>query len=327
MASRCQKEAKLEYLNADGKWTAVDADTSCDADKYNTTELSKIVTTALRLTLTPQFMSDADPAHGVGIIEWKVNGQYADEIDEEAPVITGAEDGKTYCGPVTIKVTDKKLDSVKLKTGDAEPKDITLSEDGTFVIEPADAVQTIIATDESDNVSTLTVKVNDGHTGGIADCHTKAVCEVCGAEYGDFDKSVHTGGTEVKNAKAATSNEEGYTGDTVCKGCGDILEKGTAIAKLDDKSDGNNKNDGNTNGNTNGGNAGNNGSNTNGGTTINGGNVTNGTTSAAKPSTVKDTIKKLSPKSGDENVRTFWVLIMLLGSLMLAGSMRKQKNK
>ncbi len=335
------KEAKLEYLNADGKWTEVKADTSCDADKYNTTELSKIITTALRLTLTPQFMSDGDPAHGVGIIEWKVNGQYADEIDEEAPVITGTEDGKTYCGPVIIKVTDKKLDSVKLKTGDAEPKDITLSEDGTFVIEPADAVQTIIATDESDNVSTLTVKVNDGHTGGIADCHTKAVCEICGAEYGDFDKSVHTGGTEVKNAKAATSSEEGYTGDTVCKGCGDTLEKGTVIAKLEkvvvipsvDENAPKTKIEDNNNGNTNvDANAGNTGSVGNIDNTINAGNTNDGnianiTTNAAKPSNVKGTIKKLSPKSGDENVRTIWVLIMLLGSLMIASGIRKQKNR
>lgn len=36
--------------------------------------------------------------------------------------------------------------------------------------------------------------------------------------------------TEVKDAKAATCTEEGYTGDTVCKDCGEVVAKGKAIA-------------------------------------------------------------------------------------------------
>ena len=39
----------------------------------------------------------------------------------------------------------------------------------------------------------------------------------------------HTGGTEIKDAKDATCTENGYTGDTYCKGCGDKLESGTVI--------------------------------------------------------------------------------------------------
>lgn len=35
--------------------------------------------------------------------------------------------------------------------------------------------------------------------------------------------------TELKNQKDATCTEDGYTGDTCCKGCGDILEPGTVI--------------------------------------------------------------------------------------------------
>ena len=38
--------------------------------------------------------------------------------------------------------------------------------------------------------------------------------------------------TEIINAKEATCTEEGYTGDKVCKGCGEVLEKGTVIEKL-----------------------------------------------------------------------------------------------
>ena len=46
--------------------------------------------------------------------------------------------------------------------------------------------------------------------------------------YGDY--GAH-GETEVKDAKEATCTEEGYTGDQHCKVCGEMLEKGTAIAK------------------------------------------------------------------------------------------------
>ena len=37
--------------------------------------------------------------------------------------------------------------------------------------------------------------------------------------------------TEVKNAKDATCTEEGYTGDTVCKDCGQTIKTGTTIPK------------------------------------------------------------------------------------------------
>ncbi len=43
----------------------------------------------------------------------------------------------------------------------------------------------------------------------------------------------HTGGTEIKDAKAPSVEEEGYTGDTYCKGCGEMLEAGEVIGKLD----------------------------------------------------------------------------------------------
>ena len=68
-----------------------------------------------------------------------------------------------------------------------------------------------------------------GHTGGTANCHAKAVCEVCKQEYGTVDATKHDGGTEVKNAKTATCTEKGYTGDTYCKGCGDKLSDGADI--------------------------------------------------------------------------------------------------
>ena len=72
-----------------------------------------------------------------------------------------------------------------------------------------------------------------GHTGGTANCHAKAVCEVCKEAYGDLALDNHDGGTEVKNAKAATCTEKGYTGDTHCKGCDVKLSDGTDTPALD----------------------------------------------------------------------------------------------
>lgn len=48
-------------------------------------------------------------------------------------------------------------------------------------------------------------------------------------EWGQLDPKNHDGGEEVKNAKAATCTEKGYTGDTYCKGCGVKLSDGKEI--------------------------------------------------------------------------------------------------
>lgn len=66
------------------------------------------------------------------------------------------------------------------------------------------------------------------HTGGTATC-TKAICSICGNDYGELDGTNHAGDTEVKGAKEATCGADGYTGDTCCKGCSKVVEKGTAI--------------------------------------------------------------------------------------------------
>ena len=77
-------------------------------------------------------------------------------------------------------------------------------------------------------------KTDEGaHGGGTATCHEKAVCTVCGAEYGEADPENHAGGTEIRNAVAATEEADGYTGDTYCLGCGEIIAKGETIGKLD----------------------------------------------------------------------------------------------
>ena len=75
-------------------------------------------------------------------------------------------------------------------------------------------------------------KVISNHTGGKANCHAKAVCEICQLAYGEKNPANHDGGTELRNAKAATYTSTGYTGDTYCKGCNTKLSSGTVIPKL-----------------------------------------------------------------------------------------------
>lgn len=70
------------------------------------------------------------------------------------------------------------------------------------------------------------------HTGGTATCHTKAICEVCGTPYGEFDPNNHSGGTEIRGIIEATCTEAGYTGDTYCVGCGSFLYSGSSIQTL-----------------------------------------------------------------------------------------------
>ena len=72
-----------------------------------------------------------------------------------------------------------------------------------------------------------TVTKATGHKGGKATCSKKAVCSVCGKEYGEVDLANHEGETELRNAKKATCTEDGNTGDTYCKSCNTKIKEGT----------------------------------------------------------------------------------------------------
>lgn len=69
------------------------------------------------------------------------------------------------------------------------------------------------------------------HSYSEATCSAPATCS-CGDTTGAADPTNHTGGTEIKNAVAATYGAEGYSGDTYCTGCGAKLASGAVIAKL-----------------------------------------------------------------------------------------------
>ena len=70
------------------------------------------------------------------------------------------------------------------------------------------------------------------HEGGEATCSVKAVCTVCGTEYGELDPDNHVN-TEIRDVVAATEETEGYTGDKWCLDCDQMIEQGTVVPKLD----------------------------------------------------------------------------------------------
>ena len=69
-----------------------------------------------------------------------------------------------------------------------------------------------------------------GHTGGTATCHYQATCDRCKMPYGDLNPNNHAGttigDTEIRNAKEGNCVTEGYTGDTYCLGCGNMISAG-----------------------------------------------------------------------------------------------------
>ena len=98
--------------------------------------------------------------------------------DMTLPEISGVEDGKTYCLTRTITVIDEHLRDVKVNG-----KRIELDENNQYVLSGS-GKQVITATDDYDNVTEITVTINDHHTGGKATCKAKAICDICKMEYG-----------------------------------------------------------------------------------------------------------------------------------------------
>ena len=60
-------------------------------------------------------------------------------------------------------------------------------------------------------------------------------CTICGTtrlEEIPKDSANHAGETEIRGKLDATCTTDGYTGDTYCKGCGELINKGNAIPAL-----------------------------------------------------------------------------------------------
>ena len=180
-------------------------------------------------------------------------------LDNIQPVISGIENGKTYCEAQTVTVDEKYVDTVTVN-GTA----VTLDADGVFVLPPTNGEQKIVVTDKAGNNAEMTVTVNNGHTfgewvsdndgkhtrkctvdgcdafetencsGGNATCTEKAVCDVCGKAYGEFDGTNHEGGVQEWTTRTAFNHEQKWNccgavivasevhewKDGVCRECG-----------------------------------------------------------------------------------------------------------
>lgn len=165
-------------------------------------------------------------------------------LDNVQPVISGVENGKTYCGARTVTITEKYIDTVTVNGTTVE-----LDESDSFRLVPANGGQKIIVADKAGNTTEMTVTVNDGHTygewasngdgthtrkctvdgcagsetkdcsGGKATCRDKAKCAVCGKTYGELDAKNHADLRHIP-AKAATWVAEGNIEYWYCEGCG-----------------------------------------------------------------------------------------------------------
>ena len=147
-------------------------------------------------------------------------------VDNVQPVIGGIENGKTYCEAQTVTIDEKYVDTVTVNG-----TEVTLDENNSFILSPADGEQKIIVTDKAGNTAEMTVTVNDGHTGGKATCTERAVCEVCGKVYGEPDPKNHTDLQHIP-AKAATKTAGGNIEYWYCEDCGKYFADAAATKEI-----------------------------------------------------------------------------------------------
>ena len=147
-------------------------------------------------------------------------------LDNVQPVITGIENGKTYCEAQTVTIDEKYVNTVTVNG-----TEVTLDENGSFALAPADGEQKIVATDKAGNTAEMTVTVNDGHTGGTATCTERAVCEVCGKAYGELDPKNHTDLKHIP-AKAATKTAGGNIEYWYCEDCDKYFADAAATKEI-----------------------------------------------------------------------------------------------
>lgn len=147
-------------------------------------------------------------------------------VDNVQPVIGGIENGKTYCEAQTVTIDEKYVDTVTVNG-----TEVTLDENGSFILPAADGEQKIVATDKAGNTAEMTVTVNDGHTGGTATCTERAVCEICGKAFGDLDGNHHANLKHI-DAKAATKTAEGNIEYWYCEDCDKYFADAAATKEI-----------------------------------------------------------------------------------------------
>ena len=145
-------------------------------------------------------------------------------LDGTSPVITGIEDGKTYCEAQTVTITEKYVDTVTVNG-----TEVTLDENGSFVLSPADGGQKIVVTDKAGNTAEMSVTVNDGHTFGEwtsngDGTHTRQ-CTADGCTEGvETDNCIDEDKNHICDICGnIISNHEDANQDHVCDLCGKVI--------------------------------------------------------------------------------------------------------
>ena len=179
--------------------------------------------------------------NGAGYVEFAVNTDGNKKAQTYQALAAAAETVIAGTEAYTLKIVATDLTGEATDTVTFYVNDIavytytnTLGWDLTAKVLPAIGVRGSGASATFTNY-TYRVQYEDDtceHTGGTATCKTQATCEICGEPYGELDSENHEGGTEVRDAKEATSTETGYTGDTYCLGCYAQIQAGEIIPKL-----------------------------------------------------------------------------------------------
>ena len=147
------------------------------------------------------------------------------EGEKDSCAVNGHKGGKATCSKKAVcSVCGKEYGEVDPTNHEGETelrnvKKATCTEDGNTGDTYCKSCNT--------KIKEGTVTKATGHKGGKATCSKKAVCSVCGKEYGEVDLANHEGETELRNAKKATCTEDGNTGDTYCKSCNTKIKEGT----------------------------------------------------------------------------------------------------
>ena len=156
-------------------------------------------------------------------------------LDATAPVISGIENGKTYCSVQTVTVTEEHIESV-IVNGTEVPL-----ANNQFTLTAAEGKQTIVVTDKAGNVSAeMIVTVNAGHS--LTKTEAKAAactedgnsaywtCSVCGKYFSDEEGTheiakdswvIPAGHSLTKTEEEpATYDKEGVKAYWTCSVCG-----------------------------------------------------------------------------------------------------------
>lgn len=231
------------WKNSSSKPTAADSQkteydvifTPSDTDNYNAVDM-KIILTVNKAAKAPNMPEAAmEPAHStkkVGDIILPEGWSW-----QEADKDTALADGVAVTANAFYTGTDKgnyetESVSITITRSECEHKN-------TEIINKKDATCSVegytgdtYCKDCGEKLDTGTTIEKKPHTvGTTATCISKAVCSVCGENFGEVDATNHVH-TTVKNRKEATCTQTGYAGDTCCTDCDKLLSTGKELAAL-----------------------------------------------------------------------------------------------